>query len=176
MSTKRLTRLFMVLHNQPMVFWNSYGVSLPTTRKHDSQGNSLLKRKWAVYLKVIHVQNNGRFLLLSPASFKNTPKQTALPHSALPDQFQNMLVRGTIFQKSRSLQLSIPGHSSAPSISLTSLCDWPGRSPQLCQLCCPLLQVDTQTDLQADLQTLWQTPVTWPTVILNAQLRTSCVT
>ena len=52
-----------------------------------------------------------------------------------------------VLQRSRSLQLSIPGHSSAPSISHES--GRVGRSPQLHQLCCCLLQADLY------LPTLW---------------------
>ena len=88
-------------------------------------------------------------MLLSPTPFQNTPKQTVLLPSAKPGQFQNMPLRGTIFQKSRSLQLSFPGHSSAPSISHES--GWPARSLQHHQLCCRLLQAAFPTDLSSDL-------------------------
>ena len=69
-----------------------------------------------------------------------------------------MPLRSTVFQKNQSLQLSIPHHSSAPSIPHKS--GWLGRFPQHCQLCCHLLQAD----LQADLLTLWQTH--WPSDLL----------
>lgn len=46
----------------------------------------------------------------------------ALPPSAKPDPFQNMLLKSIILQKHRSLLLSIAGHSSAPSFSHESLC------------------------------------------------------
>ena len=49
-----------------------------------------------------------------------------------------MPVRDTFFQKSSSLQISIPGHSSAPRISHES--GWLGRCPQLHPLCCCLLE------------------------------------
>ena len=45
-----------------------------------------------------------------------------------------------VLQRSRSLQLSTPGHSSAPSVSHKS--SWLGKYQQLHQLCLSLLQAD----------------------------------
>ena len=59
-----------------------------------------------------------------------------------------MPVIGTVFQKSRILQLSFPSHRSIPSLSPES--GWLGRSPQPPQLCCCLLQSDLLS-----LQTTW---------------------
>ena len=99
-----------------MVFWNSCGVQLPAAKKCDSQGKSLVKNEMG-YLFKGSTDLEYKFLLLSHAPFKNAQKQIALPPSAKPGQFQNPPLSGTVFQKSRSLQHNIPGHSSAPSTS-----------------------------------------------------------
>ena len=80
--------------------------------------------------------------LLCPALFKNTPKRLALPPSAKPDLFQNTPFKNTILQKCGSLQLSIPGHSSAPGISQESVCTGlsPSHSISLSPAELPLLQ------------------------------------
>lgn len=55
-------------------------------------------------------------------SLQNTHKHTVLPPFAKPGQFQNMPVSGTVFQKNRSLRLSIPCHSSAFQAAPISPC------------------------------------------------------
>ena len=57
-----------------MQFWNSWGVKSSAAKKRNSQCQSLVKRKGLVCLKVIQIKNNGRFLPLSPASFKKHPQ------------------------------------------------------------------------------------------------------
>ena len=110
-------------------------------------------------------------------AFKNTPKQTTLPSSAKPGQFQNMSLKSTILQKCRSRLLSSSSHSSAPGISYESahlspcsdhvsrtaftsaisspvcLCAWPGRFPQHCHLCFDLLCRRVLRMFPMDLQT-----------------------
>ena len=105
-----------------MLFWNSCGVWLPAAKLLDSQYMSLVKKKRCCLLKVIQIEKNGIVLPLSFTPFKTTPKHTVLLPFAISGQFQNTPIRGTVFQKSRSLQLSTPGHSSAPSISHSSGC------------------------------------------------------
>ena len=78
-----------------------------------------------------------------------------------------------VFQESRSLQLSIPGHSSALSISQES--GWPGGSLRLHQLCHCLLQADFQADFQAG-RPRGRLTFRPPAPILIARLRRSCVT
>ena len=71
-----------------------------------------------------------------------------------------------LLQKSRSLQLSIPGHSSAPTISPVPGQAGPSRSASSVTSFCT--QASRQTDLTAD-------PCYWPALILNAWLSTSCM-
>ena len=71
---------------------------------------------------------------------KTAPKHIVLPPFAKPGQFQYTPLRGTVFQKSRSLQLSIPGHSLASIIPQKS--GWLAGLLKLHQICHCLLQSD----------------------------------
>ena len=93
------------------------------------------------------------------------------PPSAKPAQ--NTPIIGTIFQKNRSLQLSIPGHSSAPSIS-QSLGGEAGAL-QHHQLCRHLHQADSQAASSADLSDPLLAEVSPPTDF-QTSWQTSCLT
>ena len=102
----------------PLLFWNSCGVWLPATKKCDSQCKSLVKKERGCLSKGYTEFEWWQISAIKSCSLsKPPPKHTVLPPCGKPHQFQNTPVRGVFFQKSRSPQLSISHHGSAPRIS-----------------------------------------------------------
>ena len=149
-----------------MQFWNSWGVKSSAAKKRNSQCQSLVKRKGLVCLKVIQIKNNGRFLPLSPASFKKHPQtnspaflcqtrsvseytthrcrhlekqKSGVQHCWSQFSFKNLSwvwVARQVSAALRALLLSSPGRL-------------PGRPPDF--LLPPDLSAEPTTDLPADL-------------------------